>query len=220
MPFGRNAVSISYRSPSAVLVVSQLINLRTNGNSGLLITTFAAYERYQLGRGSNTAWTWEHQAMTRARFLVGDTALAPRFDAVREAVITAPRDLAALRREIATMRDRVRAAHPVPAGRFDVKHSEGGMVDAEFAVQYLVLAQAGSHPQLVPNVGNIALLQRAEDAGLLPAGVGHAAGDAYRELRRIQHKARLDEAPTHVTPEAAHAHREAILAVWRHLFGA
>ena len=94
------------------------------------------------------------------------------------------------------------------------------MVDAEFAVQYLVLAHAGSHPQLIPNVGNIALLQRAEDAGLLPAGAGHAAGDAYRELRRIQHKARLDEAPTHVTPEAAQAHRDAILAVWRHLFGA
>ena len=113
-----------------------------------------------------------------------DGAAAQRFDAVREAVITAPRDVAALRAEIIAMREKVRAAHPVKAGRFDVKHSPGGMVDAEFAVQFLVLSQAASHPELIPNVGNIALLQRAEAARLLPAGVGEAAARAYRELRR------------------------------------
>ncbi|RYF70364.1 MAG: hypothetical protein EOO22_14465, partial [Comamonadaceae bacterium] len=146
--------------------------LRPNGSSGLLVTTFAAYANYQEGRGSNTAWTWEHQAMTRARFVLGEAALAHRFDGVREAVITAPRDVRRLREEIVAMRERVRAAHPVKDGWFDVKHSPGGMVDAEFAVQFLVLAQSGQHPGLVPNVGNIALLQRAEGAGLLPPGVG------------------------------------------------
>ena len=103
---------------------------------------------------------------------------------------------AALRAEIVTMRERVRSAHRTRDGQFDVKHSPGGMVDAEFAVQYLVLAHSSSHPELVGNVGNIALLQRAEQVGLLPAGVGHAAADAYRELRRVQHRARLDEVPT------------------------
>ena len=193
--------------------------LRPNGSSGLLVTTFHAYANYQEGRGSNTAWTWEHQAMTRARFVLGLEALRPRFEAVREAVITAPRDVAALQREIVAMRDKVRAAHPVKAGRFDLKHSPGGMVDAEFAVQFLVLAQAAQHPELVPNVGNIALLQRAEAAGLLPAGVGQAAASAYRELRRWQHHARLNEEPTQVPLERLAAERDAILALWRHVFG-
>lgn len=192
--------------------------LRPNGSSGLLVTSFEAYANYQQRRGSNTAWTWEHQAMTRARFVMGSEALQARFDAVREAVITSERDPAALREEIVAMRERVRAAHPTRAGQFDVKHSPGGMVDAEFAVQYLVLSESANHPELVGNVGNIALLQRAEQVGLLPQGVGVAAADAYRELRRVQHVARLDEAPTQVTPPALQAERDAVLALWRSVF--
>ena len=192
--------------------------LRPNGNSGLLVTRIGAYADYQQNRGSNTAWTWEHQAMTRARFVMGEAALAPRFDAVREAVITAERDAAGLREEIVGMRKRVAQARPVPEGLFDVKHSPGGMVDAEFAVQYLVLAQARHHPQLVPNVGNIALLQRAEAAGLLPAGLGQAAGDAYRNLRRAQHEARLNERPTQVPQTQLAADQAAVLALWRAVF--
>lgn len=194
--------------------------LRPNGSSGLLVTRFEAYANYQQQRGSNTAWTWEHQAMTRARFVMGSEALRERFDAVREAVITSARDPEALRGEIVAMRERVRSAHPTPAGCFDVKHSPGGMVDAEFAVQYLVLSQSAAHPELRDNLGNIALLQRAEQVGLLPAGVGHAAADAYRELRRVQHVARLDEAPTQVTPPALQAERDAVLALWAAVFGA
>jgi [glutamine synthetase] adenylyltransferase / [glutamine synthetase]-adenylyl-L-tyrosine phosphorylase len=192
--------------------------LRPNGSSGLLITTFEAYDNYQQRRGSNTAWTWEHQAMTRARFVLGEEALRPRFDAVRESVITAPRDVDALRAEIMSMREKVRAAHPVRRDCFDVKHSAGGMVDAEFAVQFLVLSESARHPELVPNLGNITLLQRAEIAGLLPAGVGQAAAKAYRELRRVQHRARLNEEPTQVPVSAMTAEREAVLALWRAVF--
>jgi len=138
---------------------------------------------------------------------------------VREAVITAARDEAALKNEITAMRSKVRAARPVKADRFDVKHSPGGMVDAEFVVQYLILSQAGTHPALIPNVGNIALLQRAEEAGLLPAGVGQAAARAYRELRRVQHRARLNEEPTQVPLSALVPEREAMLALWKAVFG-
>lgn len=194
--------------------------LRPNGNSGLLVTSFEAYANYQQQRGSNTAWTWEHQAMTRARFVLGSPDLQARFDAVREAVITSARDASALKEEIVTMRERVRSAHPVPSGMFEVKHSPGGMVDAEFAVQYLVLSQSCAHPELRGNLGNIALLERAEQVGLLPAGVGHAAANAYRELRRVQHRARLDEAPTQVEPPALQAERDAVLALWHAVFGA
>ncbi len=194
--------------------------LRPNGNSGLLVTSFAAYASYQQQRGSNTAWTWEHQAMTRARCVLGQAELGHKFDAVRESVITAERDRDALAGEIRTMRDKVRQAHAVRGGAFDVKHSPGGMVDAEFVVQYLVLAYGDAQPALRDNVGNIALLARAEASGLLPAGCGLAAGNAYRELRRLQHKARLDEEPTQVDMASVINERDAVLAVWQHVLGA
>ncbi|MDY0744612.1 bifunctional [glutamate--ammonia ligase]-adenylyl-L-tyrosine phosphorylase/[glutamate--ammonia-ligase] adenylyltransferase [Paucibacter sp. R3-3] len=192
--------------------------LRPNGNSGLLVTSIESFENYQTGRGSNTAWTWEHQAITRARFCAGDAALGERFEAVRRQVLTAPRDPAALRGEVQAMREKVRAARPVKAGQFDLKHSPGGMMDAEFALQYLVLSQGGSHPELLDNAGVIALLQRAESSGMLPAGVGVAAADAYRELRRVQHRARLDEQPTAVDESQLTAQRDAVLALWHAVF--
>ena len=192
--------------------------LRPNGGSGLLVTSIDAFERYQAGRGSNTAWTWEHQAITRARFCAGAEDLAGRFERVRRGVLTAPREPAALREEIRAMREKVRAAHPVRAGRFDVKHSPGGMMDVEFAVQYLVLAHSAAHPALQDNAGNIALLQRAEQAGLLGPGIGQAAADAYRELRRVQHLARLDEQPTQVEPPALQAQSAAVQALWHAVF--
>ena len=196
--------------------------LRPNGNSGLLVTSLSHFEAYQTGRGSNTAWTWEHQAITRARFCAGNAALAERCEGVRRQVLTAPRDAQALKTEVQAMREKVRAARPVRDELFDLKHSEGGMMDAEFALQTLVLAHGAHHPELLDNLGNIALLQRCESVGLLPAGVGVAAANAYRELRRVQHKARLDEQSTALDADAAAplaAHRDAVRALWRAVFG-
>lgn len=192
--------------------------LRPNGNSGLLVTSLQSYENYQVGRGSNTAWTWEHQAVTRARLAAGDMSLTPRFESVRRAVLCAPRDPVALRAEVAAMREKVRSAHAVKPGLFDVKHSPGGMMDVEFAVQVLVLAESANHPELQDNVGNIALLQRAEACGLLPAGTGRDAANAYRELRRAQHRARLDEKPTQFEDSLLAAERDAVLALWAAVF--
>jgi [glutamine synthetase] adenylyltransferase / [glutamine synthetase]-adenylyl-L-tyrosine phosphorylase len=193
--------------------------LRPNGNSGLLVTSFNAYANYQQQRGSNTAWTWEHQAMTRARFVLGGVSLAGRFDAIRESVITAPRDAQSLADEIVAMRAKVRTAHPVRGEQFDVKHSPGGMVDVEFAVQYLVLLHSHAHPELRANTGNINLLRRAEQVGLLEPGMGEAAARAYRELRQIQHLARLDEMPTQVDPVRVEAAAAAVRALWQHVLG-
>ncbi|APW45004.1 bifunctional [glutamate--ammonia ligase]-adenylyl-L-tyrosine phosphorylase/[glutamate--ammonia-ligase] adenylyltransferase [Rhodoferax saidenbachensis] len=193
--------------------------LRPNGNSGLLVTSFNAYANYQQQRGSNTAWTWEHQAITRARCVLGTTDLQARFDAVRAAVIGAVREERGLREEIGSMREKVRSAHPVKGTLFDVKHSPGGMVDIEFAVQFLVLSQGCKHPELLDNVGNIALLLRAQECGLLPAPVGENAAAAYRVLRQIQHKARLDEVPTQVEDGVAQTERAAGLALWAAVFG-
>jgi glutamate-ammonia-ligase adenylyltransferase len=194
--------------------------LRPNGNSGLLVTSINAFEKYQRGRGSNAAWTWEHQAITRARCVTGPPALAARFEATRRGVIAAERDADALKAEVHSMRDKVRAARPVKPDVFDVKHSDGGMMDAEFAVQYLVLRHGVAHPALLDNAGNIALLQRAEQAGLLPPGVGGGAADAYRVLRQAQHRARLDEQATQFDPALLAPQREAIRLLWRTVFGA
>lgn len=193
--------------------------LRPNGNSGLLITSFEAYANYQQQRGSNTAWTWEHQAMTRARFVMGSERLRHAFDEVRAKVIQAPRDHALLKKEIAAMRERMRQARREKPGRFDLKHSPGGMVDIEFATQYLVLAWSGQYPQLVRNAGNIALLQMAEDAGLLPKGIGYQAADAYRDLRRLQHIARLNEQPPVQEADPASPVQQAGVALWKAVFG-
>jgi glutamate-ammonia-ligase adenylyltransferase len=193
--------------------------LRPNGSSGLLVSSFDSFAKYQERRGSNTAWTWEHQAMTRARCVLGSAAMRRRFEQVREAVVTAPRDPVALREEIVAMRQKVRAAHPVPAGRFDVKHSEGGMVDAEFAVQYLVLLNAGAHVPLRENRGNITIVRRAEACGLLPRGIGEASANAYRTLRRAQHQARLNEEPTQMPDTEMVTERAAVRALWEAVFG-
>jgi [glutamine synthetase] adenylyltransferase / [glutamine synthetase]-adenylyl-L-tyrosine phosphorylase len=194
--------------------------LRPNGQSGLLVTSMAAFEHYQTGRGSHTAWAWEHQALTRARWCAGFVPLAARFEAVRTHVLCAPRQPQALREEVQVMRDKVRSAHPVKPEQFDVKHSPGGMMDVEFAVQYLVLAHAATHPELLADVGNIALLLRAEAGTLLPPTVGLAAANAYRSLRRAQHQARLNEQPTQLPTSSLQTEQHAVLALWQAVFEA
>ncbi|MBE0587992.1 MAG: glutamine-synthetase adenylyltransferase, partial [Hydrogenophaga sp.] len=95
----------------------------------------------------------------------------------------------------------------------------GGMVDVEFVVQFLVLSQSRAHPELRLNTGNIHLLQRAEAVGLLRPGMGQAAADAYRVLRQIQHRARLDEAPTQVDAAMVASESAAVQALWQHVLG-
>jgi [glutamine synthetase] adenylyltransferase / [glutamine synthetase]-adenylyl-L-tyrosine phosphorylase len=193
--------------------------LRPNGNAGLLVTSVQAFEDYQTQRGSNTAWAWEHQAMTRARCVWATPELAARFEMIRQKVLFAPRDNLALKAEILAMRERVMRAHRVPEGRFDVKHSAGGMVDVEFAVQYLVLSQAACHPALLTNSGNIALLQAAQQAQLLPGTLGDETASAYRELRRAQHLARLDEQVPQLDPAQLQNEQSAVKALWKTIFG-
>ena len=195
--------------------------LRPNGSSGLLVSSIKSFAAYQQGRGSNTAWTWEHQAITRARWCAGHPALQAPFDAVREAVMTAPRSPKALKEEVLAMRDKLRAAYPGRAGCFDLKHGAGGMLDCEFALQALQLMHSAVHPELIANLGVIALLQRAERGGLLRPGIGLAAANAYRAMRAAQHRLRLDEKPTQVPLDGLGdlaAHRDAVLALWAAVF--
>lgn len=192
--------------------------LRPNGNSGLLVTSIDSYEKYQLQRGSNTAWTWELQAMTRARCAFGGIAMMSRFDAIRAQVLTTPRDPTLLRQEIAAMREKLRTAYPAPAGQFDIKHSPGGMLDAEFVVQCLVLTHAKDYPDLIGNVGNIELLKIAQAHHLLPSDTGVLAANAYQLLRDAQHAARLQEVKAQLPDDHMLAERNAIGMLWQQVF--
>jgi glutamate-ammonia-ligase adenylyltransferase len=127
----------------------------------------------------------------------------------------------ALGNEIIAMRERMAAGHVNTTSLFDLKHDRGGMVDIEFAVQFLVLAHAHAHPQLTRNAGNIALLSIAADAGLLPSELAHGAANAYREYRRLQHQVRLTGAAhARVEPEPQLQRRSCVEALWRTVFGA
>ena len=173
-------------TPAGVLYETDL-RLRPDGASGLLVSRVDAFAEYQ----HRNAWVWEHQALTRARFMVGDAAIGARFEALRRDILCLERDPMTLRREVDAMRTRMRVEHPSRPDSFDLKLDPGGIVDVEFAVQFLVLAHAHRHPALIENRGNIMLLAQAEALGLLAPGVGSGAADAYRDYRRLQHKLRL-----------------------------
>jgi glutamate-ammonia-ligase adenylyltransferase len=196
--------------------------LRPNGSAGFLVTNADAFNKYQLRQGDNAAWVWEHQALTRARFSAGSKAVGEFFDHVRFEVLSQRRDVDQLRHEILEMRRKVHAGHPNPTPDFDLKHDAGGMVDIEFIVQFLVLAFSNTHPQLIANLGNIALLRIAGEVGLIQASRAQEVGDAYRLLRARQHRLRLDGAEkTRVDlglePELVQA-REVVLALWQEIF--
>jgi glutamate-ammonia-ligase adenylyltransferase len=192
------------------------LRLRPDGASGLISSSLAAFRRYQ----REHAWTWEHQALTRARFVAGDPAIGAAFEAEREAILRLPRDPGRLAAEVIEMRNRMRAGHPNPTDLFDLKHDPGGMVDVEFAVQFLVLAHAHDHAELTRNAGNIALLRMAGELGLLPSEVALRAADAYREYRRLQHQIRLTGAPqARVDAGSQAGRREAVTALWTGVFG-
>ncbi|OYY18448.1 MAG: bifunctional glutamine synthetase adenylyltransferase/deadenyltransferase [Polynucleobacter sp. 24-46-87] len=196
--------------------------LRPNGSAGFLVTNTDAFKKYQLREGDNAAWVWEHQALTRARFSAGSEAVGAFFDDVRFEVLSQRRDVDQLRHEILEMRRKVHAGHPNPTPDFDLKHDAGGMVDIEFIVQFLVLAYSNTHPQLIGNLGNIALLRIAGDVGLIHASIAQQVGDAYRLLRARQHRLRLDGAEkTRVDlglePQLVQA-REVVLVLWQEVF--
>ncbi|WP_438978390.1 bifunctional [glutamate--ammonia ligase]-adenylyl-L-tyrosine phosphorylase/[glutamate--ammonia-ligase] adenylyltransferase [Polynucleobacter sp.] len=196
--------------------------LRPNGSAGFLVTNADAFKKYQLREGDNAAWVWEHQALTRARFSAGSKTVGEFFDGVRFEVLGQKRDVDQLRHEILEMRRKAHAGHPNPSPDFDLKHDAGGMVDIEFIVQFLVLAFSNTHPQLIGNLGNIALLRIAAEAGLIQATMAQEVGDAYRLLRARQHRLRLDgaektRANLELEPQLVQA-REVVLALWQEIF--
>jgi glutamate-ammonia-ligase adenylyltransferase len=206
---------LTTRTSSGVLFDTDL-RLRPSGEAGLLVTSIEAFREYQ----ERSAWVWEHQALTRARYCAGDAQVGTAFEALRTAILERPRDAFELAREVIRMRSRMHEAHPNRSGLFDVKHDRGGMIDVEFVVQYLVLAHAHRHRDLTHNLGNIALLGMAAGHGLVAADLARECQDAYREFRRLQHALRLNGAQfARVPPERVTAQVRAVRALWARVFG-
>jgi glutamate-ammonia-ligase adenylyltransferase len=206
---------LSARTAAGLLFEIDL-RLRPNGAAGLLVSKLSAFEAYQ----RESAWVWEHQALTRARYSAGDRSIGERFEAVRRTVLAQHRDRARLREEVIAMRRKMHESHPNRSGLFDLKHDRGGMVDIEFLVQYLVLGHSSEHAPLLDNAGNIALLGRAAGFGLIDAELARRTADAYRRYRKLQHQLKLDDAPyARVEPATVSAEREAVTALWEAVLG-
>ena len=192
--------------------------LRPNGESGMLAISLDGFRDYE----EKSAWVWEHQALTRARFVAGDNALGERFEQVRREILCKERNIDTLRQEVVAMRQKMFDAHgATQPGLFDIKQDPGGIIDVEFIVQFLILAHAHRYPDLTDNLGNIALLHRVAEHGLIDATLSHSVQTAYREYRRLQHANRLNDEPKArltVTPELQ-AHIDAVLALKQQVFG-
>ena len=196
------------------------LRLRPNGNAGLMVSSFEAFRRYQRNEDGLGAWVWEHQALTRARYVAGDAELGYRFEAERVHVLTLVRDLDKLKSDVLAMRQKMLDGHPNQSALFDLKHDRGGMVDIEFIVQYLVLAHAHRHGDLVRNLGNIALLQMAGGMRLIDMGLARDVADAYRSLRALQHRTRLNGAErARVEPAEVESQAAAVRRLWKAVFG-
>ena len=187
--------------------------LRPDGASGMLVSSLAAFERYQ----RQSAWVWEHQALTRARFCAGDAAIGARFEAIRDTVLRQDRSgrEAELKEEVRKMRRRMHEAYPNRTMLFDLKQDAGGMIDIEFIVQYLVLRHAATYPQLTANLGNIALLRIAGELGLIDAALASEAGATYRLMRRLQHQLRLQGRPAQVDTTLVRDHLDPVIRLWQ-----
>ena len=192
------------------------LRLRPDGDAGLIAVSLQSFEDYQLKH----AWLWEHQALTRARFAAGNARVGALFEQMREKIISIRRDPVKLAEEVRDMRKKMTAGHPNTSKDFDLKHDHGGMVDLEFVTQYLVLSQSWNHPELRANLGNIALLRLAGQAGLIDPDLARRAGDAYRSLRKRQHALRINGAEkARVSQQELFEERTVIRRLWDSVLG-
>lgn len=200
---------------SAGLLYETDLQLRPDGNSGLLVSNVSAFRDYQL----NKAWVWEHQAISRARFVAGDASIGNVFDKIRIEVMTLPREIKQLKLDVQSMREKMRATLHIAADIFDIKHSIGGIIDVEFLVQYLVLAHAKKYPQLTENIGNIGLLKLLASLNIIEATLAEKVVLAYRDYRHTQHMLKLQGAAHLQVPlSAVSAHVLAVKTLWREVF--
>jgi len=186
--------------------------LRPSGNAGTMVTSLAGFVSYQRER----AWTWEQQALVRARSVAGDPVLRERFEKHRRELLCRQRDPDKVKADVTAMRARM-VSHQHPEA--DLKRSTGGIVDIEFMVQYLVLAHAHAHPALAVYPDNVRILESAAKSGVLPVATARALTDAYLALRAESHRRALDLPDRARAERLLAAHEEHVRGTWTTLFG-
>ncbi len=197
-------------TPSGVLYEVDM-RLRPSGASGLLVSSMESFTSYQ----RSDAWTWEHQALVRARAVAGDARIAESFTAIRHERLSQRRDSQALRTEVRDMRERMRQELGRDRGGcFDLKQGRGGIADIEFMVQYSVLLWSHDHPELLRYTDNIRLLQGLADAGLMSGETAQLLADAYRAYRARAHQLTLLEESAAVDDGEFREQREAVAGIW------
>ncbi|WP_275099247.1 bifunctional [glutamate--ammonia ligase]-adenylyl-L-tyrosine phosphorylase/[glutamate--ammonia-ligase] adenylyltransferase [Sedimenticola hydrogenitrophicus] len=201
------------RTPAGTLYEVDM-RLRPNGNSGMLVSSLEAFEEYQ----KNAAWTWEHQALLRARAVAGDTAVIARFQRIRREVLGRERDPERLREDVREMREKMRAAlDKSKDGHFDIKQGAGGIADIEFMVQYGVLRWAHKYPDLLDWTDNIRLLDALARHRLFTGEVAEQLAGNYRALRAAYHRKALSELPGLVSGDELLQERAQVRALWQRL---
>ena len=171
--------------------------------------SFADYQK-------NEAWTWEHQALVRARVVYGDPQLHAQFDAIRKAVMTTPREGSTLQTEVREMREKMRAhLGNKHRDRFDIKADEGGITDIEFITQYLVLLHAHNKPKLTRWSDNVRILELLAQNDIMDEQEAQALTRAYTTLRDELHHLALQEQPGHVALDCFAAERAQVTASWQ-----
>jgi glutamate-ammonia-ligase adenylyltransferase len=201
------------RTPAGVLYEVDM-RLRPSGNSGMLVASLVSFDQYQ----REQAWTWEHQALLRARPIAGDPLVAERFQQIRREVLSRERDAEKLRSDVRQMREKMRDSLDRSKGEeFDLKQGRGGIADIEFMVQYLVLRWAHSFPDLLDWTDNIRLLEGLARNGILEKDTEQLLADAYRAFRAVTHRNALAELPALVSGETLAAERAAVQELWHSL---
>ena len=190
------------------------MRLRPSGASGLLVSdleSFADYQREQ-------AWTWEHQALVRARAVAGDPGLMASFNEIRREVLCSPRDAQKLQAEVTDMRERMRSEMGSKrADRFHLKQDAGGMADIEFIVQYLVLRYAHKFPQLIDYSDNLRQLEILGELELITIDEASALFNAYSAYRIRGHHHVLTDKPSWVGVDEFVDSRKLVIAMWKRL---
>ena len=205
---------LTTRTPGGILYEVDM-RLRPSGQSGPLVTSLAAFRDYQ----RRHAWTWEHQALVRARPVAGSPALARDFAKVREEILCLPREPAKLKAEVREMREKMAAAQPPhEAGQTDVKHDPGGIVDIEFMVQYWVLRWAHEHPGLTRHTDNIHILEALKAEGLLESERARLLTEAYRRYLSVEHRLKLMERGSLADAAELNDWPERVREVWKDVF--
>ena len=194
------------------------MRLRPSGNSGMLVTSLNAFEKYQF----ESAWTWEHQALVRARAITGRPELMAQFTELRSRVLGQARELEKLRSDVVEMREKMRtqlgsSKKQKAEGLFNLKQDAGGIVDIEFMVQYAVLAWASAHPALLEFTDNIRILEGLAQSGQLSAQEVNQLIEAYKAFRSLGHRLALQQLPGIVAGDQVESERRIVTQIWRRL---